>query len=857
MGEVYRARDPKLDRHVAIKVLPTQLAENGAALARFEREAKAVAALSHPNILSIFDFGRDGTTVFAVMELLDGETLRQQLAMPMPTRKAVDYAVQIARGLAAAHARGIVHRDLKPENVFVTTDGRVKILDFGLARQTLAFAEADATVSPTIERHTDPGTVLGTVGYMSPEQARGEPGDPRSDLFSLGTVLYELVSGRRAFQRDTAAETLTAILREDPPELTAGSASGVPPALTRVVQHCLEKNPAERFQSASDVAFALENLSGASSAALQSVTSSPRHRRGWLPWVIAGGSVIAALTWGLLQQIRTTRGDSVAVSFAVTPPKNAAIGYGALSPDGRRLIVRVIEPGGQRRLWIRPLDSLTMQPLPSTEGGERPFWSPDGRFVGFFTGQLIKKLDLATGAVQIITSVGLGTANGATFTPGGDVIYSANLRGLYRVAADGGPPRPLTTLDAAHHETRHYFPTMLPDGDHLLYVVTSTDADVRGLWVTSLADPHAKRRLLADLTQGAYAQGYLFFARNGALMAQPFDVARLALHGEARLVADNVSYSPVIGFSDFSVSEAGVLAYLPTAAPWRLTWFDRSGRSIAAFGAAGAYQQISLSPDGTHVATEGYPKLETSYELFVIDQARGTTTQLTFGAASGNFPVWSPDGSAIAFGSNRAGHYDIYRKTVGTSAEELLLSSDRNKFLMDWSRDGRWLLYGEADPAGTKEGLWIVPAHGDRKPVPYVPADADHRDGRFSPDGHFVAYTSDESSTPQVYVETFPAGGGKWQISTSGGTNPRWRGDGRELYYLSPGAELMAAAITPAPRFAPETPVKLFDTWIRSYLANFDVSPDGQRFLILAPGEDFVPTPMNILINWQTLLNRK
>src|SRR5262249_51736696 len=355
--------------------------------------------------------------------------------------------------------------------------------------------------------------------------------------------------------------------------------------------------------------------------------------------------------------------------------------------------------------------------------------------------------------------------------------------------------------------------------------------ETRGLWVSSISDPQTKRRLLPDLSQGQYAQGHMLFVRGGALMAQPFDPVRLTLTGPARAMIDKVSYNAVLGYGDFSVTEKA-LAYLPVAVPWRLTWFDRAGRSLAALGAGGTYNGIALSPDGTRAAVDGQSNLEPYYELSLIDLSRGTNTQLTFGAASGNFPVWSPDGATLAFGSNRAGHYDIYRKPAVTSGgEELLLASDRNKFVMDWSRDGRWLLYGESDPVTNREALWTLAMTGEQRSAVFLPATADYRDARFSSDGRFVAYSSDESTAAQVYVEAFPPGGGKWQISSTGGIRPHWRADGRELYYLGPHAELMAVPMTLTPQLTAGTPVKLFDSWARGVLAGYDVSADGQRFL--------------------------
>jgi eukaryotic-like serine/threonine-protein kinase len=855
MGEVYRARDNRLDRDVAVKVLPAVVANNPDRLARFEREAKAVAALSHPNILAVFDTGHDDGRAFVVTELLEGETLAAALGRgPLPRSQALDIGVQLARGLAAAHQKGLVHRDLKPDNVFLLPDGQVKILDFGLARQA-GSSDAEVTSLPT----TDPGMVLGTLGYMAPEQARGQQVDARADLFSFGALLYEMLSGRPAFRRVTAADTMTAVLTADPLPLDAVDLQ-VPIALQRVVERCLAKNREQRFQSAKDLAFALETSKGSSSGSGDRLAPAPPSRRAVIralaPWAVAAIAVMGLLAVVLLKRGQPVP-DAAGVTFEIPPARNTESSYVTLSPDGRRLLLRVSEAGGQRKLWLRSLDSLIAQPLAGTEEAERPFWSPDGRSVAFFTGKQLKKVDLASGTAQVLVDTGVGTANGGAWGARGDVIYSASLASLSRVAAEGGRPQSLTTLDTGHHETRHYFPSMLPDGDHFLFVITSDDVDTRGLWVASVSDPTTKRRLLPDLSQGQYADGYVLFVRGGALMAQPFDPVRLVFSSQAQPIVGKVSYNPVLGYGDFSVSGT-TLTYLPDAVPWRLTWFDRTGRSLGAFGAGGSYNSIALSPDGTRVAVDGPLRLEPYYELTVVDQSRGTTTQVTFGANSGNFPVWSADGATLAFGSNRSGHYDIYRKPAQTSGgEEVLLASGHNKFVMDWSRDGRWLLYGDTDPATLKESLWTLPMTGDRKPVMYLPSTADRRDGRFSPDGRFVAYSSDESSSSvQVFVETFPAGGGKWQISTNGGARPVWRADGGELYYLSPHAELMAVPIALTPLFTPGTPVKLFDSWARGFLTGYAVSRDGQRFVMNAPGDDVVPTPATVILNWPTLLKK-
>jgi serine/threonine protein kinase/Tol biopolymer transport system component len=857
MGEVYKARDTRLGRNVAIKVLPASFAIDGDRLRRFEQEARTVAQLSHPGIVAIFDVGLHEGAPYLVTELLEGDTVRDRLKDGgLSVRKAVDYALQIANGLAAAHEQGIVHRDLKPENLFLTRDGRLKILDFGLAKLAAPVWSTAADEATALEAKTTPGVVLGTVGYMSPEQVRGDSADHRTDVFAFGVVLYELLSGRRAFGRDTPAETMTAILKDTPAEID-DSGLRVPPALSRIVLRCLEKDPSQRFQNAKDLAFALENLSG--STGLVMATPVSKSLIG-LPWLLPATTVVFAIAAiGLAAlHFREEPRETRLVSFIVPPPDKSSITFAALSPDGKRLAFRVTEAGGRRRLWVRALDALTPQPLDGTEEGDRPFWSPDSRFLGFFAGKQLRKIEVSGGPVQTITDVGVNTATGAAWSQDGTIIFALNLGGIQRIPAQGGPAERLTTLDAAHKETRHYFPNMLPDGDHFTYVVTSAETGTKGLWITSISNPRAKRRLLADLSQAVYSQGYLLFVRGGTLMAHPFDSKRMELSGEPVPVVDRIEYSAILGFADFSISQNGTLAYIGVTAPWRLTWFDRTGKSLGAIGAPGSYQSISISPDESRVATEASSSTDPHYELYLVDPIRGTTTQLTFGAASGNFPTWSPDGGTIAFGSNRDGAYDIYQKSANSPGQDVVvLRSEQNKFVMDWSRDGRnLLLYGETDSKTGKEGLWVLPMAGERKPVTYLPPDFEYRDARFSPDGRLVAYASDEASTVQVFVQSFPSGSGRWQISTQGGSRPRWRADGRELYYLAPGGKLMAVDVKPGAAFNASPPKLLFETWIRGYLAEYDVSHDGQKFVMLAPEEGAAATPATLLLNWTTLLKK-
>ena len=850
MGQVWRARDTKLNRDVALKVLPDSFANDPDRLARLTREAQTLAALNHPNIASIYGIESHAL----VMELVEGEDLSQRIARgPVPLDEALPIAKQIAEALEAAHEQGIIHRDLKPANIKVRPDGTVKVLDFGLAKamDPVGASGADAMNSPTLTAGaTQMGVILGTAAYMSPEQARGKVIDKRADIWAFGVVLHEMLTGRRAFRGEDVSETLASVIK-DTPDFSRLPAS-TPPPVRRLIERCLERDVKARLRDIGEARILLANpIESAASIATRRET-----RRAWMPWTLAGTFALVAIGFAAVH-FREGPTENRLIRFTVAPPEKSSIGYAVLSPDGKYLAFRVTEAGGLRRLWIRSLDSLTARPLEGTEQGDRPFWSPDSRFLGFFSGKQLKKIDVTGGPVQTVTDIGVDSANGGAWSPDGTILYSLTLGAIQRVAARGGQAQPLTTLDVAHHETRHYFPSLLPDGDHFTYVVTSAEPDIRGLWMTSISHPALKQRLIPDLSEAAYSRGYLLFARGGTLMAQPFDPNRLALSGEAIPIVEHVGYSAILGFAEFSVSSTGMLSYLAQPTPWRLTWFDRSGRSLGAFGAGGSYGALGVSPDQTRVAADAASITDPHYEIYIMDSVRGTTTQLTFGAASGNFPRWSPDGTTIAFGSNRDGVYNIYQKpTSGPGHDVLLFKNGQNKFLMDWSSDGKQLLYGETDPKNGREGLWVLPMAGDRQPQPYLPPDFDYRGARFSPDGRFIAYESDEASRLQVFVQSFPAGNGKWQISTDGGDRPEWRSDGKELYYLAPGGTLMAVEVTTNPTFKVGPPKALFATWIRGALNEYGVSRDGQRFVMAAPEEGVLATPASLILNWTALVTK-
>jgi len=875
MGEVYRARDTRLGRDVAVKVLPSSYADNKDRLQRFEQEACAAGALNHPNILSIYDVGTHDGSPYVVSELLEGQTLRERLnGGVLPSRKAIDYARQIAHGLAAAHEKGILHRDLKPENLFLTKDERVKILDFGLAKLTGAADAQAQTEIPTRRIDTDPGVVMGTVGYMSPEQLQGKAVDHRSDIFSFGAIFYEMLSRRRAFHGESAAETMSAILKEDPPDLSETN-KNIAPALERVVHHCLEKNREARFHSASDLAFALEALSGATSISGQTATAiAPAwerpKRRERLVWIGATGllglALLAALPFVIAYFRSAPSTEPHATRFLIFPAeKSTLIGGGQhISPDGLRLVYVAINADGKRLLWTRPLDSLTAQPLPGTEDAANPFWSPDGRFVGFFAaGSKLKKIEFTGGPTQTLADV-QGSLGGA-WNRDGVIVFSRSLGDrLFRVSATGGTSTPVTTLDESRKETAHLWPYFLPDGRHFLYLARSVQRENTGIYVGTLDSKEQKLLVNADSSPVYAPPGFLLFVRERTLMAQPFDADRLQLTGEPFSIGEEVGYNAVNGRAFFSVSQTGVLAFLSgNILGTQLAWLDRGGKPLASVGTTAADSGLRLSPDGKRLAVSRLDLQAGSADIWLIDLARNTPSRFTFDPANESAPVWSPDGSRIVFASNRDGVANMYQRlSNGTGNDEVLLKSTDPTGPHDWSPDGRFILFGVLSPK-TNVDLWLLPLFGDQKPAPFIQTEFTETQGRFSPDGRWVAYASNESGAYQVYVQSFPTSGGKWQVSTGGGAQPQWRRDGKELFYLTPDRKLMAVEVNGAgPTFVPGVPKPLFEAHVNTVFPGFAgttyyaVTGDGQRFLVNTLAGDSTPVPFTIVLNWTAGLKR-
>ncbi len=874
MGEVYRARDTRLARDVAIKVLTAGVTDPER-LSRFEQEARAAAALNHPNILAVFDLGTHEDAPYIVMELLEGETLRERLeGGPIPVRKAIDYAAQIAHGLAAAHEKGIVHRDIKPENVFVTSDERVKILDFGLAKLTqVETALTSASMMVTGVRHTAPGMLMGTVAYMSPEQVRGSAADPRSDIFALGAVLYEMIAGQVAFQRETTAETVTAVLRDEPP----GPVVPGRPALEALIRRCLEKHPSARFQSALDVAFALESMAtGSDSGPTPSPPPASRSRE-WIAWTVAALSLVAAATMAWSAYVRTPPESATAMSFNVLPPPGWQIDPAgetsqlvAVSPDGLTLAFGARNEDGRPQLWVRPLASLEARPIAGTEGGRSPFWSPDGRWLGFFADNKLKKVELPGGIPVTLCEAPSGTS--AAWSAEGVILFSQlspfsqggtspGAQGLRKVSDAGGTPTAITTVGEG--ERGHSRPFFLPDNRHFIFSAGSTARSaeaLRTVFVAELDSPGRTRLLTTDSLIVSYAAGHLLFLRGTTLVAQPFDPMTLTLSGEPMPIAEGIGAGAVGGGDRFGVFSAssGVLAYQASAnvAVHQLAWFDRSGRELGLLGEPASHQSIEMLPGDQRAVMSVVDPVRRTRDIWTVDLARGVRSRFTFDPAEERRAIGSPDGRLIAFNSNRSGALEIYSKSAsGAGSEELMFGDGRSKDPLDWSPDGRFVLFRVATDTAAND-IMALPTAGESKPVPVLATPFDETNAKLSPDGRWLAYTSDESGRFEVYVTSFPGASGKWQVSTDGGDFPRWRGDGRELYYMAPGNVVTAVAVAgTGAAVTVEQPRALFKTNPPNQPGYpYAVTGDGQRFLVntnLA-----APNPLTVIVNWTAALTQ-
>ena len=874
MGDVYRAHDTRLNRDVAIKVLPPAVAADANRIARFEREARAVAAINHPNILALYDVGsaemsdadqRVVRVTYLVTELLDGDTLRARLVHgPLSARKSADVAMQVARGMAAAHDRGIVHRDLKPENIVLLRDGHVKILDFGLAKPPADSKPADEQQTFAA---TDAGMIMGTVGYMAPEQVRGEPADPRTDVFAVGAVLYELVSGRRPFQRPTAAETMTAILREEPPDLTSVRAD-ISPALDRIVRHCLEKDPDDRFQSGRDLAFALQELadsqgSGAARAVAAGAPARTVRRRDRARWLLLGGAIgfacVGLLWW---RTIPPTPVAASQVLFTFSSPWNdAVLGSPSVSPDGTRIAFIAQRRAGDS-IVVRRLDAMQAQPLGGTAGARMGSlcWSPDGRALGFFAGGKLKTIELATGKVEILADAPSGY--GAAWGQDGTILFSPDERTpIFRVSANGGESAPVTKLDPAKHEEAHRFPQFLPDGRHFVFMTWNASTTTRNIQISAI-DGTPVTKLFESSSAAVVAGNYLIYVRDlpSHLLAQAFDPKTLRLEGRPVVVVsdDNVDYNWRSG-DPAAAASLGTLVY--TTGKFRtnqLKWFSRAGRPLGTLGDPDVYFDPAIAPDGTALAIEKRDADRGSTDLWTVDLARGAFSRLTSAPGFESVATWSPDGRRIAFASDdKPGPKISVKNASGTGAEEVLV--DGRSFVTDWSRDGRYLLF-MTDGGATRLDVWVYDVER-RTSKPLLASPFTEGLAKFSPDGKWIAYVSDEGQERQVYVRSFPDGTKKVQASPGGGNEPEWRRDGKELFYLAPDDTLMAADVRfNGAEIAVGAPQPLFQTNVqqdRVTRNTYAASVDGQRFLVLSPVVDPNASPLVAVLNWTAGLARR
>jgi len=863
MGEVYRAKDTRLGREVALKVLPESFATDPERLRRFEQEARAVAALNHPNILAIHDIGTQGegpsAVPFLVSELLDGETLRAVLDRgALPQRKTIEYGVQIAHGLAAAHERGIVHRDLKPENVFVTKDGRIKILDFGLAKlvERSNSTSNDATLTSS---HTAAGVVMGTASYMAPEQVRGEPADPRTDIFAFGAVLYEMVSGVRAFRRDTAVETMTAVLKDDPPEL-ADNIRQVSPALDRIVRRCLEKSPEQRFQSARDLSFALGSLSGSESNTMSRANPVVPGRapvRLWLLAALALAAVAASAAWWIARRPAPT----THMQFAIPVPQEMNVSHMALSSDGSQLAFVSPEPStGLPMLYLQRIGSSSVTQLPGTQNASFPFWSPDGTFIAFFANGKLLKMPVTGGTPQALANV-LAPRGGA-WSNKNVIIYSPDTAShLLRVNADGSGMGEVLTFSSKDEQT-HRWPMFLPDGEHFLYwsgnFSNSKNDHYSGIYRSSLSGKDGDKKLLVLCHSSfAFDMQHLYFAdAQQQLVSLPLDVSKGTVSGSPVVAANAVGLQPSTYWAAMTASDNGTVIYNTGvgAVLSVLTWMDRSGKDLGKVGEPGIISNPTLSPDGSRVVVDIADLKANNVDLWVESTSGGGNARFTFDPAEETSGLWSRDGSTIAYRIALEEGAAIFAKPAsGLESERKVVPSDpANDYVLNsWSPDGKQILCTLQAP--TRYSLLLIPAGGGPG-VPFLTGSSSQINGQISADGKWVAYASEESGNWEVYVTSFPGGAGKWQVSRGGGTEPRWRGDGKEIFYISPSGMLMAVPVGSDGGFSTGTPAPLFQIHGRAPISStdaftYDVTKDGKRFLVnryVSP--EHVP-PLTILLN--------
>jgi hypothetical protein len=867
MGEVYRARDTRLDRDVAIKVLPEHLAESAERRQRLAREARAISSLQHPNICALHDVGSENGVDFLVMEFLDGETLAERLRRgPVPVRELLTIAIALADALDKAHRRGVVHRDLKPGNVMLTRSGP-KVLDFGLAkRKAEVVPPTEATAAVSLDSITTEGKLVGTFRYMSPEQVEGKEADARSDLFAFGTVLYEMATGKRAFVGNSLASVIAAVLDREPVAVHELQPQ-VPEGLDRVIRICLAKDPDDRFQSAHDLKLELERIRDGDPirGGITAATRNRRKRKA-LAWGLAAVGAAAAVALGIgISGLANRQREEPILRFEVVPAPDTvpslrpfeyrAIGAVTLSADGRHLAWVAADRTGATALWVRSLERAAAHRLEGTDGASFPFWSPDARALGFFAGGKLKRIDAAGGpTITLCEASGMG---GAWNRDGVIVLAPERDSPIFRVDARGGVPAPVTELDSEREEISHRYPRFLPDNEHFLYLNRSGAGPETGtteIWVASLAGGEP-RQLIETNSQAEYAQGHLLFASGSSLVAQPFDADRLELRGEARPVLESLLVLARPAVAAFSVSQQGTLAYQEAGLRTELAWYDRGGSRVDTLAGAEFYEGVALSPDQQWVIAVIHDIERGDGSLWLFDLGTGIRKRFTFDTAQERLPVWSRDGRRVFFLSTRDRSRSIYVKEVDGSGEETLLyrATEGDPMPMSASPDGRFLAMASVT---TQADLMLLPLDGSGAAVPLVSTEFDEFGAQISPDGRWVAYCSNESAVYEVYVQPFPGPGIRRQVSLAGGLEPRWRGDGRELLFTTEDGKLMSAEVDGVgDRFEVKGVQELFETPRRAPGSwQFDVTADGELFLMEVVSETDLQPSIRVVMNWTSEL---
>jgi eukaryotic-like serine/threonine-protein kinase len=921
MGEVYRARDTKLNRHVALKVLPEALAHDAERMARFKREAQVLASLNHPNIAAIYGLEESDGLRALVMELVEGQTLAERIAgtqpltpgpspqgrgertsgnippsaqgrepalketkgwpagpgegsrrAPIQIEDALPIAKQIAEALEYAHERGIIHRDLKPANVKVTPEGTVKVLDFGLAKAldvdpTSSNLSNSPTLSPTLSfAATQAGVILGTAAYMSPEQARGKQVDRRADIWAFGCVIFEMLGGRKPFEGETVTDVLAAVVRAEPDlESLPGS---TPPRIRELARRCLTKDPKQRLQAIGEARIAIEETISGSPLPSAPLPQGEGGPEGWvrvspvrraLPWAIAGLLAVVAV-WLAVGYIARAPKPQPVIRFEVPPPENTEFtslgSFLSVSPNGQSVaFITESAANAPTSLWIRAFDNLTAEQIRGTDQAFLPFWSPDGSYVGFFANDNVEKVALSGGQPQTLCTGSV--QRGGTWSQDGTILYSSQ-GNLYSVPDAGGTPTLVVTPDKARREGAYLYPQFLPDGKHFIFSVAAETGGI-SIAVGSLGSKEITRLGSAGSNAFYAPPGELLYLSGSTLMTRPFDAKALSFTGQAVPVAENVGE---LGGSQgyFSVSPSGVLAYQAgvSVTQNRMTWFNRDGKELGTLGPTGIYECPAISPDGDRIAVDVGP--EGKADIWVYDLKRGTGSRLTFNPAYDFNPSWTPDGNQILFTSERNGPRDIYQKASnGLGATQLVYASKEAKSLDDVTPDGHYAIFDTGGGNGSQV-LGVLPLTGERKPFTFVQGDFSASNAQFSPNGHYLAYVTNETGRSEVYVQTFPQHTGKWQISTAGGVNPAWSHDGKELYYLSPKNEMMAVGVsTNSATLQAGTPKLLFQAHIMPpsyWRSNYVVSPDGRRFLMLVPAGETKQSSITVVVNWPALIKK-